>query len=144
MLLRATSGSSSSRLGLSQKDGLPFLAAVTSIWRFKAIDGDPPIEGRPEFSGSTAMTGAQFEILIDGKPRSYRDIKAAAMEARCISQEPKPEQRGRGERPADRRDKRRCNVPLTMRPTGLGHGVYKNDIDYSVFSGEWLNNVDRR
>jgi hypothetical protein len=27
------------------------------------------------------MTGAQFEILIDGKPRSYRDIKAAAMEA---------------------------------------------------------------
>jgi hypothetical protein len=27
---------------------------------------------------------------------------------------------------------------LTMRPTGLGHGVYKDDIDYSVFSGEWL------
>jgi hypothetical protein len=25
-----------------------------------------------------------------------------------------------------------------MRPTGLRHGVYKNDIDYSVFSGEWL------
>jgi hypothetical protein len=25
-----------------------------------------------------------------------------------------------------------------MRPTGLGHGVYKDDIDYSVFSGEWL------
>jgi hypothetical protein len=29
-------------------------------------------------------------------------------------------------------------VALTMRPTGLGHGVHKNDIDYSVFSGEWL------
>jgi hypothetical protein len=28
-------------------------------------------------------------------------------------------------------------MPLTMRPTGLGHGVYKDDIDYSVFSGEW-------
>jgi hypothetical protein len=40
MLQRATSGSSSSRLGLSQKDGLPFLAAVPSIWRFKAIDAN--------------------------------------------------------------------------------------------------------
>jgi hypothetical protein len=29
-------------------------------------------------------------------------------------------------------------MPLTMRPTGLGHGVYKDTIDYSVFSGEWL------
>ena len=28
-------------------------------------------------------------------------------------------------------------MALTMRPTGLGHGVYKDDIDYSVFSGEW-------
>ena len=28
-------------------------------------------------------------------------------------------------------------MALTMRPTGLGHGVYKNDIDYSVFCGEW-------
>jgi hypothetical protein len=23
------------------------------------------------------------------------------------------------------------------RPTGLGHGVYKDSIDYGVFSGEW-------
>jgi hypothetical protein len=29
-------------------------------------------------------------------------------------------------------------MALTMRPTGLGHGVYKDDIDYSVLSGEWL------
>jgi hypothetical protein len=28
-------------------------------------------------------------------------------------------------------------MPLKMRPTGLGHGVYKDSIDYSVFSGEW-------
>jgi hypothetical protein len=28
-------------------------------------------------------------------------------------------------------------MALTMRPTGLGHGVYKDDIDYGVFSGEW-------
>jgi hypothetical protein len=27
------------------------------------------------------MTGAQFEILIDGKPRSYRDSKPVAIEA---------------------------------------------------------------
>ena len=29
-------------------------------------------------------------------------------------------------------------MALTMRPTGLGHGVYKDDIDFGVFSGEWL------
>jgi hypothetical protein len=28
-------------------------------------------------------------------------------------------------------------MPLKMRPTGLGHGVYKDDIDFSVFCGEW-------
>jgi hypothetical protein len=28
-------------------------------------------------------------------------------------------------------------MPLTMRPTGLGHGVYKDSIDYGVFCGEW-------
>ncbi len=28
-------------------------------------------------------------------------------------------------------------MPLKMRPTGLGHGVYKDDIDYGVFCGEW-------
>ena len=25
-----------------------------------------------------------------------------------------------------------------MRPTGLGPGAYKDNVDYSVFSGEWL------
>jgi hypothetical protein len=28
-------------------------------------------------------------------------------------------------------------MPLTMRPTGLGHGVYKDVPDYSIFCGEW-------
>ena len=28
-------------------------------------------------------------------------------------------------------------MALTMRPTGLGHGVYKDNIDYNIFSGEW-------
>ena len=28
-------------------------------------------------------------------------------------------------------------MPLKMRPTGLGHGVYKDVPDYSIFCGEW-------
>src|SRR3954454_15949069 len=28
-------------------------------------------------------------------------------------------------------------MALTMRPTGLGHGVYKDNVDYGVFCGEW-------
>jgi hypothetical protein len=28
-----------------------------------------------------AMTGAQFEILVDGKPRTYRDVKQVAIES---------------------------------------------------------------
>jgi hypothetical protein len=28
-------------------------------------------------------------------------------------------------------------MPLTMRPTGLGSGFYKDNVDYSVFCGEW-------
>ena len=28
-------------------------------------------------------------------------------------------------------------MTLTMRPTGLGHGVYKDAVDYAVFSGAW-------
>ena len=28
---------------------------------------------------TTTPSGAQFEILVDGKPRSYRDIKAVAI-----------------------------------------------------------------
>ena len=29
-------------------------------------------------------------------------------------------------------------MPLKLRPTGLGSGTYKDNVDYSVFSGEWL------
>ena len=29
-------------------------------------------------------------------------------------------------------------MPLKVRPTGLGFGTYKDNVDYSVFSGEWL------
>ena len=36
------------------------------------------------------MTGAQFEIRIDGTPRSYRDRKDYAMEAARLIQSKKP------------------------------------------------------
>jgi hypothetical protein len=32
-------------------------------------------------SMTTTMPGAQFEITVDGKPRSYRDTKAVATAA---------------------------------------------------------------
>ena len=28
-------------------------------------------------------------------------------------------------------------MPLTMRPTGLGSGFYKDDADYSIYCGKW-------
>jgi hypothetical protein len=45
------------------------------------------------------MTGAQFEIRIDGTPRTYRDRKDYAMEAARVS----AAQHGRGQRPEKRR-----------------------------------------
>ena len=29
-------------------------------------------------------------------------------------------------------------MPLKIRPTGLGSGTYKDNVDYNIFSGEWL------
>jgi hypothetical protein len=53
-------------------------------------------------NGAATMTGAQYEIRIDGVPRSYRDRKDYAMEAaRLIKQ--KSAQHGRGQRLAKRR-----------------------------------------
>jgi hypothetical protein len=48
------------------------------------------------------VTGAQFEISVDGKPRSYRDIKAVAIASAEFLKEQKPKQQCRGERPANR------------------------------------------
>ena len=36
--------------------------------------------------------GAQFEISVDGKPRSYRDVKAVAIEAALFLKECRPTQ----------------------------------------------------
>jgi hypothetical protein len=46
------------------------------------------------------MTGAQFEIRIDGTPRSYRDRKDYAMEA-APHQKQESAQHGRGHRLAE-------------------------------------------
>jgi hypothetical protein len=55
--------------------------------------------------------GAQFEILVDGKPRSYRDTKSGAMDA---VQEPTAAQRGCGERPTKRSaDRGGCSRVMT-------------------------------
>jgi hypothetical protein len=41
-----------------------------------------PKKGSPAaMASATTMTGAQFEIRIDGTPRSYRDRRDYAMEA---------------------------------------------------------------
>jgi hypothetical protein len=55
------------------------------------------------------QTGAQFEILLDGKPRSYRDTKSGAMEAATFPQGPTAAQRGCGKRSADRNGRSRRN-----------------------------------
>ena len=35
-------------------------------------------------------------------------------------------------------------MALKMRPTGLGHGVYKDVLDYGVFCGEWcIGRIDQ-
>jgi len=34
--------------------------------------------------------GAQFEIIVDAKPRSYRDVKAVAIEAAIFLKEHRP------------------------------------------------------
>ena len=41
--------------------------------------------------------GAQFEILVDGKPRSYRDIQSRSNQVRGIPQEQTPAQCRRGQ-----------------------------------------------
>ena len=67
------------------------------------------------------MTGAQFEIRIDGTPRTYRDRKDFAMEAaRFLKSKIRT---GQGER-----------WPSS---SGLGSGIDKDRPDYTVYCGEW-------
>jgi|SRR4051812_38081250 hypothetical protein len=49
------------------------------------------------------MTGAQFEIRIDGTPRTYRDRKGLCDGSGTAAQKQKSAQHGRGQRLAQRR-----------------------------------------
>jgi hypothetical protein len=51
-------------------------------------------------------TGAQFEISIDGTPRTYRDLKPLAIEAAELLKREHPHKCRRGEGLAERRDDR--------------------------------------
>jgi hypothetical protein len=85
--------------------------------------------------------GAQFEILVDGKPRT---ASAEFLKSRNPHSEVAVK-----DRPADWRGDRRSQgvgrlMALTMRatskplrPTGLGSGIDKDRADYTVFCGEW-------
>ena len=91
-----------------------------------------------------ANQGAQYEISVDGVPRTYRDRQDIALQNRAFSEVQESAQRGQDEAPADWRGDRGgiqvgavIPMPLKLRPTGLGHGVYKDNVDYGVFCGEW-------
>jgi hypothetical protein len=61
------------------------------------------------------MTGAQFEISIDGVPRTYRDRKDLAFTSRADSEVQKPQQCGQAKGLADRgRDRRRVQGGATI------------------------------
>jgi hypothetical protein len=85
------------------------------------------------------MTGAQFEIRIDGTPRTYRDRKDFAMEAASFLKIPKSAQRCRSsglkEWRGDGRHPQGRLMPLTMRPAGLSSGIDQDRADYTVFWG---------
>ena len=60
------------------------------------------------------MTGAQFEISIDGVPRTYRDRKELALLAAQILKSRNPNSVVKAERLEDReRDRRRVQVGAT-------------------------------
>ncbi len=71
--------------------------------------------------------GAQYQISIDGVPRTYRDRQDIALQTARFLKSRHPNST------VTLKD----SMALKMRPTGLGHGVYKDDIDYGVFCGEW-------
>jgi hypothetical protein len=43
-------------------------------------------------AGKNDPNGAQFEIMVDGKPRSYRDLNAVALQAAMYLKETRPTQ----------------------------------------------------
>jgi hypothetical protein len=62
------------------------------------------------------MTGAHFEISIDGKPRTYRDTKAMADQAAGVLKKQHPNS------DVVVRDVRWANDPIPLRPPGAPPG----------------------
>jgi len=81
---------------------------------------------------------AQFELSVDGVPRSYRDRNALALQAAQIlkSRNPNSVVRlktcRRGKRSSSHSSRRNNNgMALKLRPTGLGSGIDKDRADYT-------------
>ena len=109
------------------------LGCLCRVWRRCCSTHNSSPQSRLR-SAATAMTGAQFEIRIDGAPRTYRDRKDFAIGEKA--------QHGRGQRPAKRR--RDCGGSSA----GVSDGtqappdrprlrIDKDRPDYTVFTGEW-------
>ena len=87
--------------------------------------------------------GAQYEISVDGVPRTHRDRQDIALQtARFLkSQNPnsavKMKDLQTGEETSWRSKRANRNAMLKNASHRPWHGVYKDDIDYSVFCGEW-------
>src|SRR5215208_2752009 len=71
------------RLGSPYKSGQLRFDLRAKILRAKLSGAKG--RGLGAVSGMNDPNGAQFEILVDGKPRSYRDVKAVAIEPPCSS-----------------------------------------------------------
>ena len=73
------------------------------------------------------MTGAQFEIRIDGTPRSYRDRRDFAVEAATFLKRQNPhstvEVKDLKSSGVTRRRLQARLMPLKLRPTSLGSGI---------------------
>ena len=88
---------------------------------------------------------AQFEISIDGVPRSYRDRREIAVETagRLMAKYPHSAVAVKGLQGGERvaaeykRDLGQALMPLTMRPTGLSSPVDKDRKDFTICSGDW-------
>jgi hypothetical protein len=75
------------------------------------------------------MTGAQFEIRIDGTPRSYRDRRDFAVVAATFLKRQNPhstvEVKDLKSSGVTRRRLQARLMPLKLRPTSLGSGIDK-------------------
>jgi hypothetical protein len=82
------------RLGHSPKEEAALHSVPGLRWLDRLSRSRPSVRARNSVAssgaGSIAITGAQFEIRIDGTPRTYRDRKDFAMEAARLIKSKQP------------------------------------------------------